>query len=78
MAHKERIDLTPISIAYEPSYMKKFMSFVFFTDQIYMAYRSYIGQFEKGEERITNRTVKQCYYCENFFVKNDLNMKKHL
>ena len=54
------------------------MSFVCFTDQIYMAYRSYIGQFEKGKERIRNRTVKQCYYCENFFVKNDLNMEKHL
>ena len=54
------------------------MSFVFFADQIYIAYRSYIGQFEKGKERIRNRTVKQCYYCENFFVKNDLNMKKHL
>ena len=51
---------------------------VFFTDKTYLAYRSYIGRFDKGKERICNRTVKQCHYCEFFFAKTDDAMKKYL
>ena len=77
LARKER-NPTPINLVYEPGYDEKVSVPCFFTDQIYMAYRSYSGQFAKGKEQITNRTVKQCYYCKNFFRKNGANMKKHL
>ena len=43
-----------------------------------MACKSYIGRFEKGKERIFNRVVKQCHYCESFLAKNDEAMKRHL
>lgn len=48
-----------------------------FTDQIHLAYRSYIGKNIKGNEKIGHPTVRQCPYCENVFAKNDENMKKH-
>ena len=48
------------------------------TNQIHLAYRTYIGRFEKRRERICHCTIKQCYYCENVFAKNNENMKKHL
>ena len=43
-----------------------------------MAYKSYVGRFEKGKERISNRVVKQCHYFENIFGKTNEAMKKHL
>ena len=50
----------------------------YFTDKTHFAYRSYIGNINKGKEKVGHPTVKQCYYCENFFAKNDENMKKHI
>ena len=46
--------------------------------QIHLAYGSYIGRFEKAKEGISHCVVKQCYYCENLFTKNDEKMKKHV
>ena len=69
---------TAIDIVNEPIYDEKVPLACFFTDQIHLAYRSYISRFEKGKEDISHRVVKQCYYCENLFVKNDEKMKKHL
>ena len=37
-----------------------------------------MGRFEKGKELISNKVFRQCYYCENFFAKNDESMKKHI
>ena len=78
MARQERIEFIPINIVYQPSYDENIPVPCFFTDQIYLAYRSYVGRFEKGKELISNRVVRQCYYCENFFAKNDESMKKHM
>ena len=72
------IELTPINIVYEPIFDEKIPVPCFFTDQIFLAYRSYIGRFDKGKERISNRIVKQYHYCEKGFGKNDEAMKKHL
>ena len=65
------IELTPINIVYEPIFDEKIPVPCFFTDQIFLAYRSYIGRFDKGKERISNRIVKQYHYCEKSFAKND-------
>ena len=78
MARQERIEFIPINIVFEPSYDENIPVPCFFTDQIYIAYRSYVGRFEKRKELISNRAVRQCYYCENFFDKNDKSMKKHI
>ena len=65
------IELTPINIVYEPTFDEKIPVPCFFTDQIFLAYRSYIGRFDKGKERISNRIVQQYHYCEKSFAKND-------
>ena len=65
------IELTPINIVYEPIFDEKIPVPCFSTDQIFLAYRSYIGRFDKGKERISNRIVKQYHYCEKGFAKND-------
>lgn len=75
---QEKIEISPVVSLYEPIYDERIPGPCFVTDQIYLAYRSYVGRFEKGVERISNRVVKQCHYCENLFAKNDEAMKKHL
>ena len=32
----------------------------------------------RGKEKIEDLTVKDCYYCENYFARNNGKMKKHL
>ena len=78
LQRKEKIDLTPIDIVYEPSYDESILVPCFFTDQIFLAYKSYIGRMDSDKERVSSRVVKQCYFCENFFAKNEEAMKKHL
>ena len=57
LARKENIELTAINIVYEPSYDEKISVLCFFTDKIYIAYKSYIGRLDKGKERISNCIV---------------------
>ena len=78
IACKEMIELTAINIVYELIFDEKIPVPCFFTDQIFLAYRSYIGRFDKGKERISNHIVKQYHYCEKLFAKNDEVMKEHL
>ena len=60
LERKEKVDLTPIDIVYEPSYDENIP--VPFTDQIFLAYKSYIGKMGRGKGRVSSRTVKQCYF----------------
>ena len=46
---KERVDIAPINIVYEPMFDGNIPVPCFFTDQIHLAY---IGGFDKGKERI--------------------------
>ena len=77
LACKERGDKAPINIALEPISEDNIPVPCFFTDQIYLAYKSYVGRFEKVKEHISNCVVKRYHYCENFCAKNDEAMKKH-
>ena len=49
----------------------------YFTDEIHLAYRCYVSTKKNGEEKNYNRTVRQCHYCENYFVKTKDAMEKH-
>ena len=51
--------------------MKIFLSLVFFTYQVFLANKSYIGRMDRGKVRILSRAVKQCHFCENLFAKNE-------
>ena len=76
LAHKERVDIPPINIVYEPIFDENIPVPCFFTNQIYLAYKSYLGHFEKGKECISNGVVKQCHYCERYVPRNEWLMRK--
>ena len=46
---KERVDITPINMIYEPLFDENIPVPCFFTDQIHLAYKSYVRRFEKGK-----------------------------
>ena len=77
MRHQEKVNFTPTNIVFEPIYDEHTPVLWYFTDQVHLAYRSYIGVNVKGSEIITHPTVRDCQYCEYFFAKNNEQMKKY-
>lgn len=75
---KRRLILPPLILYMNLSMTKVDLSFAFFTDQIFLAYKCYIGRMDSDKERVSSRIVKQCHFCESFFAKNEDAMKKHL
>ena len=47
----------------------------YFTNEVQVTYRSYIGQYIKEQEKIRHPITRQCPYCEKCFAKNEENMK---
>ena len=77
LRNKEKEDFSPIYIVYEPSSNKDDLVICYFTDNIHLAFRSYISKKIKGEEKILHNTVRQCHYCENYLSKTEEAMQKH-
>ena len=77
LAHEEK-KFIPIDIVYEPGYNESFPVLYLSTDEIDLAPRSYNRKMIRGKEKIEDLTVKDCYYCENYFARNNGKMKKHL
>ena len=71
------MDFTPINIICEPIYDERIPVPCYYTNQIHLAERSYIGKNIKGKQKIFNQTVRQCPHCVNVFAKNHENMRKH-
>ena len=78
LARKEKVELTPIEIVYEPIYDENVPAPCYFTDKIHLTYRSYIGKNIKGKKKVGHPTVRQCPYCKKFFAKSEENMKNHI
>ena len=78
LSREEKIDFIAIDIVYGPSFDKDKPVLCYFSPNIHLAYKSYIVKFEKGKEKVINRTVRQCHYCKHYFGKNQENMQKHL
>ena len=78
LARKEKVELTPIEIAYEPIFVENVQGLYYFTDKIHCAYRSYIGQQVKQTTKVRNPTVTKCPNCKNNFAKSEGNMKSHI
>ena len=72
------MEFTPIHIIYEPIFDENILVPYFFTDQIHLEYRSYIGRNIKRSEKLIHPILRQCHYCEKSFAKNNEQMKKHL
>ena len=66
---EERAELIPINVVYEPIYDETVPVPCYFTNEIHLAYISYIGTFNKGNEQIIHRTVRQCCFCQIYFAK---------
>ena len=49
LTRKEKVDFTALKIVYEPTYDENIPIPCFSTSKIHLAYRSYFGQFKKGE-----------------------------
>ena len=62
------MDFQTIDIVYEPVGNENELVICYFTGNINLAYRSYVNKKVKGEDKISNLTVRQCHYFENFFV----------
>ena len=54
---EERAELIPINVVYEPIYDETVSAPCYSTNEIHLAYRSYIN---KGNEQIIHRTVRRC------------------
>ena len=66
-----------MNIVYEPFSNKEDLVSCYFTDTIHLVFRSYISRKVKGDKNFFNNTVRQCYYCENYFVKTKEALEKH-
>ena len=58
----------PIDIVYEPIHDLDKPVFCYFCPEIHLAYRSYIEKLRNGSKYVTNASVRQCHYCNIFFV----------
>ena len=73
---QEKKNLRPLDIVYEPTKNISEPIGCYFAPKIYLAFSSY---YTRGET--TTRTysgAKQCPYCQNFFVKTEQRMEKHV
>lgn len=69
----------PIDVVSEPVSKETDDIFCYFSKETHLAYRSYISRNGKnGEQKIKHPTVRQCYYCEDFFAKSEENLAKHM
>ena len=78
LSRKKRLDFDPIDIVYEPSFDENTPVVCNFTSKIHLACKSYIGRIDKGKKRLSNRIIRQCHYCQNYFAKNEEAIRKHL
>ena len=78
LSRKEKIYFRAIDIVYEPSFDKDKFFMCYFSPNIQLAFKSYISKFDKGKEKVINRTVRQCHSCQNYFAKNHVKMQNHL
>ena len=59
---KEKEDFQTIDIVYEPVGNENELVVCCFTDNIHLVYRNFVNKKEKGEDKISNLTARQCHY----------------
>ena len=65
-------------MVYELTLNKNKIIECFFTPKIRLGFRTTIKKSKKGGNVLNHTHVKQCHYCNNYFIKSDEKMKKHL
>ena len=71
--HKTQRSFTPIDIVYKPVKTESETIDCFFTDKIYLAFRTTFNEGEKTK----HTSAFRCYYCTNFFARRE-KFEKHL
>ena len=69
LQRKESAEFIPIDIVYEPSFDLNVPVLCYFCSNIHLAYQSFILIFKNGKEKIANRTVRQCHYCNDYLQR---------
>ena len=75
---KEKKGFVPIDVVYEPTLNENKPIKCFFAPKIHLGFQTTVEKFRKGGSVLNHTHAKQCHYCNNFFVKNDEKIKKHL
>ena len=65
-------------LTYEPSFNTDTPVVCYFSPEIHLAFRGYLGTFKNEQEKVYNRVVRQCYYCHHHFAKSKEKMQTHL
>ena len=74
----ERKDFIPIDVVYEPTVNENKIIECFFAPKIHPGFQTTIEKSRKCGNVLNHTDVKQCHYCNNYFIKSDEKMKKHL
>ena len=74
----ERKDFIPIDVVYEPTLNENKIIECFFAPKIHLGFRTTIEKSRKCGNVLNHTHAKQCHYCNNYFIKSDEKMKKHL
>ena len=74
----ERKDFIPIGVVYEPTLNENKIIESFFAPKIYLGFRTTIEKSRKRGNVLNHTHAKQCHYWNNYFIKSDEKMKKHL
>ena len=67
---RKKKKLLPFDIVYESTTNEEDIC-CYYSDNIYLAYRSYYSRKKRGKEVIEHPTARQCYYYDNFFSRKD-------
>ena len=51
---------------------------MFFAPKIHLGFRNTVEKSRKGGNVLNETHARQCHYCNNYFLKSDEKMKKHL
>ena len=65
-------------MVYEPTLNENKIIECFFAPKIHLGFRTTIEKSRKCGNVLNHTHAKQCHYCNNYFIKSDEKMKKHL
>ena len=75
---REKIDFVPIDTVYEPTLDDTREIDCYFAPDISLAFHAKADKFRKGQKYFNTQKVRQCHYCNNYFVKSFEKLQKHI
>ena len=75
---REKIDFVPIDTVYEPTLDHTREIDCYFAPDISLTFHAKADKFRKGQKYFNTQKVRQCHYCNNYFVKSFEKLQKHI